>query len=54
MWDKHLRTWEAGSGKVISDRTLEPADLLIDANLSSSSRAKDFRSGILARTDTAG
>ena len=20
-WDKHLRTWDAGSGKLISDRT---------------------------------
>ena len=33
MWDKHLRTWEVGSGRVISDRTLEPKNYLVDPNL---------------------
>ena len=31
-WDNDIRTWDIGSGKVISDRTLEPGVMLAEAN----------------------
>ena len=42
-WDKHLRIWDAGSGKVISDRTLEPGVMLADPNFLVEIKDKGFQ-----------
>jgi WD40 repeat protein len=43
MWDKHMRTWDVGSGKVINDRTLEPETIPVDANLLIELKKKGFQ-----------
>jgi WD40 repeat protein len=42
-WDKHLRTWETGSGKAINDRTLEPGVFLVHANMLVETGEKGFQ-----------
>jgi WD40 repeat protein len=42
-WEKHLRTWDVGSGKVISDRTVEPKVFPMDANLFIEIKDKGFQ-----------
>ena len=42
-WDKHLRTWDVRSGKVINDRTLQPETMLVDANLLMESKKNGFQ-----------
>jgi len=42
-WDKHLRTWEVDSGKLISDRALEPKVFPMDANLLIEVKEKGFQ-----------
>lgn len=42
-WDKHLRTWDVVSGKVINDRTLEPEVHPVSANLFIEFKKKGFQ-----------
>ena len=42
-WDKRMRTWDIGSGKAISDRTLEPGVMLADPNFLIETKDKGFQ-----------
>ncbi len=42
-WEKHLRTWDVGSGNITSDRTLEPKVYLVEANLFLEYKEKGFQ-----------
>jgi WD40 repeat protein len=42
-WDRHLRTWDAVSGELIGDRTLEPKVFPVDAKLAIEIKDKGFQ-----------
>jgi WD40 repeat protein len=42
-WNQHLRTWDLGSGKLISDRDLEPKVFPVNANLLIEVKEKGFQ-----------